>query len=132
MSNIFISQNFDATFDLIDDLMRESFECLCHGNVNKVCINDTIISKHLKDILGMFKYLNVKVNKHTLILGLCNLKRVKEALYAYNVFFEENVSRLKSEYVVRSATEGCMNELVSVHYSIHVILHRIVDSRIRT
>lgn len=132
MSYIFSVQDIDETLDLIDNIIRESCENLCRGNINKVCLNDKNIARHIKHILRIYKYLNVNVSIHTLILSLCHLKRVKNVLNAYNVFLEENVSRLNSEYVMRSAAEGCMNACVSVQYSIHGILHRIVDSRIRT
>lgn len=132
MSYVFSAQDIDETLELIEHLIRESCENLCRGNINKVCLNDTIIAKHMKNILRIYKYLNFNVSIHTLILSLCHLKRVKDVLNAYNVFLQENVSRLKSEHVMRSAVEGCMNACVSVQYSIHGILHRIVDSRIRT
>ena len=132
MSNIFSAQDIDETLVLIGHLIRESCENLCRGNINKVCLNDKIIAKHIKNILRIYRYLNVNVGVPTLILSLCHLKRVKDVLNAYNVFIDENVSRLKSEYVMRSAAEGCMDTCVSVQYSIHGILHRIVDGRIRT
>ena len=127
----FNSHHVDEMYDTVVLLIRDSVSHAKHGNVNRVWLNDMKISTCLRRILRSYKHLNNDSSLHVLRGSLEQLVHVKGGLNEYSNFFENNISVLNSEHVVRSATDGYLNEFVSAQYSIIGMCKTIVDSRIR-
>tara|TARA_Y100000401_G_C8222585_1_gene174058 strand:+ start:142 stop:561 length:420 start_codon:yes stop_codon:yes gene_type:complete len=127
----FNAHDIDQLYNTIVGLINDSVSQANHGNLNKVCMNDKIIAKCLKKIIRSYRHLSIDASLHILRGSLEQLAHVKGGLNEYTDFFENNISALKSEHVVRSETDEYANKFVSTQYAIMSMCKKIVDSRIR-